>query len=843
MKKGKLRLLRENLARMKFNLVLLAVFIAASVTGLMMIENTLLDNGQRMGTALSQSYSVKEERNMIAYSTLLELSSEYVDAETAGQHTDYYQWIQSFLAGVSNATGNQSVDPYAVVDGEIIAANPWEGDTTYDVTQTMWYQKAVAEPDKVVFTDAYPDAITGKPIITIAKASSATGNIVAFDIFPEYFQVENNSQELPEGSSYFLCDSSGTILYQKSSLNAGKEELQRYVSDLIGDIQDGAFDSSDSYVYDLNGKKRAVYYDIADNGWISIITIPYASLLEDVYNIFWGYLAILVFFLIAAVLMGIREYHLNQNIARTNDTVRVLGNSYYAIYRINLNSYTYEMIKGSDYVRTRIPKIGAYEDLIKVIEEIMEPGAFQEFSQSFSVNNITQLVSQRVKDYGGDFRRLFNGVYRWVNVRMLFDESLSPGEVVLCFREVEEEKQRQLQEIELLSTSLEAARKSEESKNSFFSSMSHDMRTPLNAIIGLSELAESHGEDSQKVKEYLKKINVSSKQLLGLINDILEISRLEQGSLTFEDKQMNLRQCVEECVSVFRSQIDQEQKSFSLNFEMQDEMVYGDSFRINQILNNLLSNAIKFTQPGDEISLAVREIETKEHAKYQFVVTDTGAGMSKGFLDKIFVPYERETRFGAKNVVGTGLGMPIVKNIVSQMGGQIVVDSTLGQGSTFTVTLPFELVQSEALEPSEQQVSEGEQQPDSQSRLKGKKILLAEDNDINMEIATELLQMYGMEVLQAWNGAEAVQKFEASQPYEIQGILMDMQMPEMDGCEASRRIRSMNRPDAKTIPIIAVTANAFAEDLAATTAAGMNAHISKPIEFQLLCETLEKLLP
>ena len=229
--------------------------------------------------------------------------------------------------------------------------------------------------------------------------------------------------------------------------------------------------------------------------------------------------------------------------------------------------------------------------------------------------------------------------------------------------------------------------------------------------------------------------------------------------------------------------------------------------------------------------------------------------MSEDFLDKIFVPYERETRFGARNVSGTGLGMPIVKNLISQMNGEISVESTLGEGSVFTVTLPFRGVnpggepedsgKEDGLEESAETVSAAELQKQTQEStegfLKGKKILIAEDNEINMEIACELLSMYQAEVVKAWNGQEAVELFKDSQEFEFDVILMDMQMPVLDGCEAARVIRRLRRKDAASVPIIAVTANAFAEDLAATSAAGMNAHISKPIDFKLLCRTLAKL--
>nr|WP_317400835.1 ATP-binding protein [uncultured Gemmiger sp.] len=259
----------------------------------------------------------------------------------------------------------------------------------------------------------------------------------------------------------------------------------------------------------------------------------------------------------------------------------------------------------------------------------------------------------------------------------------------------------------------------------------------------------------------------------------------------------------------------------------------GDPARINQILNNLLSNAFKFTPEGGTIRLSVTQIDKGDFAKYKIVVADTGIGMSADFLPHLFEPYSREMRFTAKQSIGTGLGMSITKNLVSQMNGEMHVESEQGKGTTFTLVLPFAVVagqEAEAASPT----------PECY-HLDGRHVLLAEDNEVNMEITTELLQMNGAVVTQAWNGREALEQFEKSKTFYFDAILLDMQMPEMDGCEAARRIRALPRPDAPVVPIIAVTANAFAEDIAATAAAGMNAHVSKPIDFGLLCRTLGRL--
>ena len=825
----KKRQLKPWFRRIRLNLLVIAAFLVMAVLSLHLLQKSILENSWKTGVALSRSYTVREEENIAAYELLMDLEGQYLDAmvrEGAGEEA-ICAWLAELSGHMETVESFDALEAYAVVNGRFLAP---EGERDVPFQSRSWYQNALAAEGGIVFSDAYEDSAGAGRIVTISKQCG--GAVLAFDIYPENFRVLENAQDLPPESSYYLCDSSGSLLYADSALEPGTD-LQAYMDGIFARLEQGELQSPESFVYDPNGRQDAVYYNIASNGWVSVITIPYRVLLEDVRRFALGYALALLLFLALAALMLARDFLLNRSVEKTNETVRVLGNSYYAIYRIDYRTGRYDMIKGSDYVRRRLPQEGDYRDFLKVAGNVIEKAALAEFNEKFSLENIHAMVAQRVRDFGGDFRRLFGEEYRWVNVRMLFDESLRQDEVVLCFREIEEEKQRSLRQMLLLKDSLESAKRTEEARNKFFSTMSHDMRTPLNAIIGLSELAEGHAGDKARTLDYLEKIQYSSRQLLTLINDILEMSRLEQGKLELDAKPFRLRECVNQCADVFRHQAQREKKRFSVRFEAADEEVLGDSFRLVQVLNNLLSNALKFTPEGGSICLQVRQVENQAHGKYQFVVQDTGAGMSPEFLKKLFVPYERETRFGARNVVGTGLGMPIVKSIVSQMGGEITVESRLGMGSTFTVTLPLEtLPRQEAAQAQEEKAQEP---PPS---LEGRTILLAEDNKINMEIAKELLAALGARVEEAWNGREAVERFRGSAPFQIDAVLMDMQMPELNGCEAAKAIRSMKRPDAGRVPILAVTANAFAEDIAATTEAGMNAHISKPIDFAVLFQVL-----
>lgn len=811
-----------------------AALAVLALIGLWMLRSTLLQNAYETGTALARSCAAEEQGNLNVYETLLSFGTSAVDGRTeAGEsREEIADFLETYFQRVGTVLGEDVVDPYVVLDGEILAANPWEGDADYDYESTEWYQRAVEAGGEVIFTSVYIDVIYDRPVITAAQSCRSREVVMAFDILPENLHFD--AVDLEHGDSFFLCDSVGTLIYHKTDLQLPREELQEYLTGVVQRIQSGELVDRPT-IRDLDGRLRGVYFTQMSNGWYSIITVPYRNILGALTGIAGGLVVIFAVAFIVLMALARREQQLEAGVRRANETAQVLGNTYYALYRVDYVRETYEMIKGSDYVRTRIPATGPYEDLLRTAGEVIEPDAFQDFTESFSCANIRQLVSQRVRDFGGEFLRRFGQENLWVSVRVLFDEMLDSDEVVLSFRVVEQEKQRQLRERRLLEESLQLAQQNEKSKQAFFRNMSHDMRTPLNAILGSSELARRHLDNPSWISGYLDQIDGSGRYLLGLINDILEMARMEHGQVRMEFRQFNLRECVEECLGTFRLQAEREEKTLREQIQTQRTLLLGDPFRIQQILNNLLSNAFKFTPKHGTIFLTVQQLDDGDYAKFKFVVSDTGIGMSPEFLEQLFEPYAREMRFSDRQASGTGLGMSITKSLVSQMGGEIQVESEPGAGSTFTVVLPLAAAGGDA-------DSEPEERRETSFSMEGLHLLLAEDNAINMEIAAELLESQGVTVTRAWNGVEAVEQFRTSAPYMFDAVLMDMQMPEMDGCEAARQIRALPRQDAQTTPIIAVTANAFAEDVAATAAAGMNAHISKPIDFAALRQTLGRLV-
>ena len=421
---------------------------------------------------------------------------------------------------------------------------------------------------------------------------------------------------------------------------------------------------------------------------------------------------------------------------------------------------------------------------------------------------------------------------RWFHIVAMGSEVEGKTKYILVMSDRTADKQVN----QALSDAVAAAETANRAKSTFLSNMSHDIRTPMNAIIGFTTLAISNLDDQERVKDYLTKTLASSNHLLSLINDVLDMSRIESGKVTLEAKPVHLPELVHELRDIVQAVVSKKDLSLTLDtVGVENEDVIADPLRLEQILINVLANAVKFTPDGGQISLWIVQKDTAPagYADFEFHIKDNGIGMSEEFQKHIFEQFARERTSTVSKIQGTGLGMAITKSLVDMMGGGITVKSEQGKGSEFTISLRFPIGEAKT----------GQTPPAAKaSAFTGKKLLVVEDNELNLEIASTLLKEAGFEVDTAENGKIAVEKVEAASADRYDLILMDIQMPEMDGYEATRRIRAL--PDAKkaALPIVAMTANAFEDDRKNALHAGMNGHIAKPLDIQKLFQVLSEML-
>ncbi|MGN8888518.1 ATP-binding protein [Blautia sp. HCP28S3_G10] len=439
-----------------------------------------------------------------------------------------------------------------------------------------------------------------------------------------------------------------------------------------------------------------------------------------------------------------------------------------------------------------------------------------------------------------------DNTYRWVQKTVLMSEN------IIYDRDSDQEKkviygmvllknttdlhQREQKEMDRLKAAFEEAETANRAKTDFLSRMSHDIRTPINGVMGMLQIISKNREDHQKVDDCLEKIHISAEHLLALINDVLDMSKLEAGKVELEHVSFGLDSVLKVTQALNDAQIAQTGITYtSHEYELKHTRLVGSPLHLRQILLNLFNNAMKYNKLSGTIDTYVRELSSdSQNAVFEFRIVDTGIGMRHEFVEhELFKPFTQEKLDSARTEYGgTGLGMAIVRELIEKMGGSITVESEPDEGSTFTVVIPFEIDSSPIVNnPSDELDSVSED-------LSGLKVLLAEDNHLNMEIAEFMLTDNGAVVTKAWNGKEALDIFRQSEPGEFNMIMLDIMMPVMDGLESAREIRNLNRPDAKTIPIVAMTANAFLDDIRRSREAGMNEHLSKPLDMQKVAQTV-----
>lgn len=520
--------------------------------------------------------------------------------------------------------------------------------------------------------------------------------------------------------------------------------------------------------------------------------------------------------------------------------INALGQAYSIILLLNIKKNMLEVIKFSDGVGHNIRK----EDLSNALrKEYIENMIAPSFQKNYMAFTDISTMESRLKEHDSIscISQTIKGAWmRSMIVPQKCDEKGNLSTVLLAISDVTEEKEHELEQDRILRNALSSAEHANRAKTAFLNNMSHDIRTPMNAIIGFTSLAAEHLDDREIIRDYLEKISTSGKHLLSLINDVLDMSRIESGSVKIEKTNVYLPDVLEDLKTIILESVHAKQQK--LLIKQQDvvhEDIITDKLRLTQVLLNIISNAVKFTPVGGTIHILVEEKASQKagYAVYSFCIKDNGISMSKEFQEHVFDSFARERTVTESGITGTGLGMAITKNIVDLMGGTIHLTSKQGEGSEFIVTLECELAD-KTVQDKQSSCPKAEKKHLDYS---GKKVLLVEDNELNREIATEILKSLGLKVDYAADGMEAVEimSSEAGNQYDM--IFMDIQMPKMDGYTATREIRTLKDTKKANVPIIAMTANAFDEDRKKAIKAGMNGHIAKPIDVNVILQNLDRI--
>lgn len=497
---------------------------------------------------------------------------------------------------------------------------------------------------------------------------------------------------------------------------------------------------------------------------------------------------------------------------------------------------TYEVLQCPDYMeQAMLTGKTAKECIDQIRDQFVAEPYRDEFMKVIDFQTISQRLSQenQVTFYFLDFRQ------RWCQLLIVEQKRINDkiAAIVAEVRDVDEERRREYAYQNQLNDAMEEAKIASAAKTSFLRRMSHDIRTPINGIRGMLEIAEHYQDDLAKQNECRQKIWDASGYLLSLVNDVLDMNKLESGMIVLEKEAFDLIELLSEANSVAEMQAMNHGIRYVVDKEhrrIEHPHLLGSTIHLKQILQNLASNAIKYNRENGTVTVRTQEISYDgETALFQFCCSDTGLGMSEAFVEHAFEPFAQEERSSNAKYSGTGLGLAIVKELVERMGGEISLESRIDKGTTFTLTIPFLVDHAPVIKEEEQK---------EQIDLTGKKALLVEDNELNMEIATFLLEKEGLIVVTAENGKEAVERFAASEEGEYSILFMDIMMPVMGGLEATEKIRSLARKDAKTVPIIAMSANAFQDDVARSLKAGMNDHLMKPLEMEKVRKAIQNVL-
>ena len=753
--------------------------------------------------------------------------------------------VCSFLA---QAKGEYHFTDFFFVsrDGSYIAL---DGERGYlDLGRTL--SQLILEQQPIVANSVVPD----KPEIMVFAVPTEKGSYQGFDY--EAIAVTYNNRDLVDslkisafeghGSTFAVLPDGRVVLDSSSADMRGVHNILAmlknsagFTAEQVDALQDSfAAGESGNLEFSINGVSYYMVYGSASfQNWTILGIAPKSVVNANMNRLQYTTMAVMSgttgMLAVAALLLVVQN---NRQKLRKKDQQLLAREELFSNLSRNVDD-VFLMIdtetRKVEYVSPNVQRIlGLSPEAVQEDLYVLYPAG--DDSGASRLENLMQMEQGVQQEWEREFVNQETGEPRYIHVTGFINDVQGARKCIVDLSDRTGEHQTTL----AVEAALEVAEKASKAKTDFLSNMSHDIRTPMNAIIGITTLMKNELHQPEKLAEHLGKLETSGRLLLGIINDILDMSRIESGKTTLNIEKTNLPQQVSQLDSIIRQQASQRRQTFTVENHVQHENVLADPNRLNQVLMNILSNAVKYTPQGGHIRLDVEELSHTEHyAKYRFVVQDDGIGMSAVYQKTLFDPFTREEKSGTNRVQGTGLGMAITKSIVDLMGGTIHVESASGKGSRFEVVLEFPI---DAEADKVQTASALPEEAEAVSPLSGMSFLCAEDNAINAEILEMLLESKGASCTICSNGQEIVDAFASVKPGEYDMILMDVQMPVMDGLEATRRIRNGENPLGKTIPILAMTANAFLEDMQKSKEAGMDEHLSKPVDIAALEQTVKR---
>ena len=753
--------------------------------------------------------------------------------------------VCSFLA---QAKGEYHFTDFFFVsrDGSYVAL---DGERGYlDLGRTL--SQLILEQQPIVANSVVPD----KPEIMVFAVPTEKGSYQGFDY--EAIAVTYNNRDLVDslkisafeghGSTFAVLPDGRVVLDSSSADMRGVHNILAmlknsagFTAEQVDALQDSfASGESGNLEFSINGVSYYMVYGSASfQNWTILGIAPKSVVNANMNRLQYTTMAVMSgttgMLAVAALLLVVQN---NRQKLRKKDQQLLAREELFSNLSRNVDD-VFLMIdtetRKVEYVSPNVQRIlGLSPEAVQEDLYVLYPAG--DDSGASRLENLMQMEQGVQQEWEREFVNQETGEPRYIHVTGFINDVQGARKCIVDLSDRTGEHQTTL----AVEAALEVAEKASKAKTDFLSNMSHDIRTPMNAIIGITTLMKNELHQPEKLAEHLGKLETSGRLLLGIINDILDMSRIESGKTTLNIEKTNLPQQVSQLDSIIRQQASQRRQTFTVENHVQHENVLADPNRLNQVLMNILSNAVKYTPQGGHIRLDVEELSHTEHyAKYRFVVQDDGIGMSAVYQKTLFDPFTREEKSGTNRVQGTGLGMAITKSIVDLMGGTIHVESAPGKGSRFEVVLELPI---DAEADKVQTASALPEEDEAVSPLSGMSFLCAEDNAINAEILEMLLETKGASCTICSNGQEIVDAFASVRPGEYDMILMDVQMPVMDGLEATRRIRNGENPLGRTIPILAMTANAFLEDMQKSKEAGMDEHLSKPVDIAALEQTVKR---